>query len=98
VRCLQNPEDLCHAEMLLDNMLTPKQAQRLLRMICYPENPAAASDNQEQPQVITRILEVSHQSFLFLTLFTNYFFTESRPVALEDVVARLATYVQAASA
>jgi hypothetical protein len=65
VRCLQNPEDLCHAEMLLDNMLTPKQAQRLLRMICYPENPAAASDNQEQPQVITRILEVSHQSFLF---------------------------------
>jgi hypothetical protein len=45
----------------LDNMLTPKQAQRLLRMICYPENPAAASDNQEQPQVITRILEVSHQ-------------------------------------
>lgn len=24
-RCLQNPEDLCHAEMLLDNMLTPKQ-------------------------------------------------------------------------
>jgi mediator of RNA polymerase II transcription subunit 12 len=59
VRCLQNPEDLCHAEMLLDNMLTPKQAQRLLRMICYPENPAAASDNQEQPQVITRILEVS---------------------------------------
>ncbi|XP_065336450.1 mediator of RNA polymerase II transcription subunit 12 isoform X5 [Cloeon dipterum] len=57
VRCLQNPENLCNPEMLLDNMLTPKQAQRLLRMICYPENPAAASDNQEQPQVITRILE-----------------------------------------
>jgi hypothetical protein len=72
VRCLQNPEDLCDAEMLLDDMLTPKQAQRLLRMICYPENPAAASDNQEQPQVITRILEVCFSLIHFHDFLLKY--------------------------
>jgi mediator of RNA polymerase II transcription subunit 12 len=26
-RCLQNPEELCHTDMLLDSMLTPKQVR-----------------------------------------------------------------------
>lgn len=57
-RCLQNPEELCHPDMLLDNMLTPKQAQRLLHMICYPELTATSDDNLDQRSIITRILEV----------------------------------------
>lgn len=28
-KCLQSPEVLCQSDMLLDSMLTPKQAQRL---------------------------------------------------------------------
>lgn len=32
-RCLQNPDELCQSGMLIDPMLTSKQAQRLLHMI-----------------------------------------------------------------
>lgn len=53
-RCLQ--EDLCHEEMLLDNELTPRQAQRLLHMICYPN--ATLDNNLDQRTIVTRILEV----------------------------------------
>lgn len=28
-RCLQNPEELCHTDMLLDSMLTPKQVRHV---------------------------------------------------------------------
>lgn len=28
-RCLQNPEELCDTDMLLDSMLTPKQVRRV---------------------------------------------------------------------
>lgn len=54
-RCLQNPEELCHQDMLLDNMLTPRQAQKLLHMICYPETPTEAFIDQKTH--ITNILE-----------------------------------------
>ncbi|XP_034934643.1 mediator of RNA polymerase II transcription subunit 12 [Chelonus insularis] len=54
-RCLQNPEELCHPEMLLDSMLTPRQAQRLLHMICYPDTPLDAFHDQRTH--ITNILE-----------------------------------------
>lgn len=54
-RCLQNPEELCHQDMLLDTMLTPRQAQRLLHMICYPET--ATEVFIDQKTHITNILE-----------------------------------------
>ncbi|XP_014477352.1 PREDICTED: mediator of RNA polymerase II transcription subunit 12 [Dinoponera quadriceps] len=54
-RCLQNPEELCHQDMLLDTMLTPRQAQRLLHMICYPETATEAFIDQKTH--ITNILE-----------------------------------------
>ncbi|KAL6442397.1 hypothetical protein ACFW04_002558 [Cataglyphis niger] len=54
-RCLQNPEELCHQDMLLDNMLIPRQAQKLLHMICYPDTPTEAFIDQKTH--ITNILE-----------------------------------------
>lgn len=55
-RCLQNPEELCKPDMLLDNELTPRQAQRLLHMICYPNS--TLDNNLDQRTLISRILEV----------------------------------------
>lgn len=54
-RCLQNPDELCQPDMLLDNELTPRQAQRLLHMICYPNS--TLDNNLDQRTIITRILE-----------------------------------------
>ncbi|XP_014240194.1 mediator of RNA polymerase II transcription subunit 12 isoform X2 [Cimex lectularius] len=56
-RCLQRPEDLCTQDMMLDSMLTAKQAQRLLHMICYPDNPVSTDVNLDQKTMITNILE-----------------------------------------
>lgn len=43
--------------MLIDNMLTAKQAQRLLHMICYPENESNLIAEMDQKAIIVRILE-----------------------------------------
>lgn len=56
-RCLQNPEDLCQSGFLIDPMLTAKQAQRLLHMICYPDTDAGAKAELDQAAQIVRILE-----------------------------------------
>lgn len=56
-RCLQNAEELCQQGMLIDNMLTAKQAQRLLHMICYPENESNLIAEMDQKAIIVRILE-----------------------------------------
>lgn len=44
---------------LIDPMLTPKQAQKLLHMICYPENESNIKSEMDQKSIIVRILEVS---------------------------------------
>lgn len=72
-RCLQNPEDLCQNGMIIDPMLTAKQAQRLLHMICYPDTDAGAKAELDQAAQIVRILENLEQwsiriSLLDLTL------------------------------
>lgn len=54
-RCLQDPEELCHADMLLDSEMSQEQAQRLLHMICYPDTPPEAFLDQKTH--ITNILE-----------------------------------------
>ncbi|XP_059617864.1 mediator of RNA polymerase II transcription subunit 12 isoform X2 [Phlebotomus argentipes] len=56
-RCLQNAEELCQPGMLIDTMLTPKQAQRLLHMICYAENESNMKAEMDQKSIIVRILE-----------------------------------------
>ena len=43
--------------MLIDPMLTSKQAQRLLHMICYPENESNIKAEMDQKSIIVRILE-----------------------------------------
>lgn len=72
-RCLQNPDELCQNGMLIDPMLTSKQAQRLLHMICYPENESNIKAGMDQKSIIVRILENLEQwslriSWLDLTL------------------------------
>ncbi|XP_053693573.1 mediator of RNA polymerase II transcription subunit 12 [Sabethes cyaneus] len=56
-RCLQNADELCQQGYLIDNMLTAKQAQRLLHMICYPENESNLIADMDQKAIIVRILE-----------------------------------------
>lgn len=65
-RCLQHAEELCQRGFLLDEMLTAKQVQRLLHMICYPEIESNLISEMDQKSIISRILEVS--LFLFFLL------------------------------
>lgn len=58
-RCLQHAEELCQRGFLLDEMLTAKQVQRLLHMICYPEIESNLISEMDQKSIISRILEVS---------------------------------------
>ena len=59
-RCLQVPDDLLKNATLLDIMLSPRQAQKLLRLVCYPNSDPPPSDLSTDPEnqkaVITRIL------------------------------------------
>ncbi len=65
---LKDPEELCTTDLLLDNMLSHKQAQQLVQMICYPGGvPVTLQDEDddddgdmdtEQRDNITRILKV----------------------------------------
>ncbi|CAH1994694.1 unnamed protein product [Acanthoscelides obtectus] len=54
--CLCHLEELCDMDNLLDPLLSHSQAQRLLRMICYPDA-AAGIDGLDQKAMINRILE-----------------------------------------
>lgn len=70
-RCLQKPDDLCGT--LIDPMLSDKQAQRLLHMMCYSEEDASAKADMDPATQIVRILENLEQwsiriSLLDLTL------------------------------
>ncbi|CAG5095064.1 Similar to kto: Mediator of RNA polymerase II transcription subunit 12 (Drosophila melanogaster) [Cotesia congregata] len=93
-RCLQSPEELCCPDMLLDNMLTARQAQRLLHMICYPDTPPDALLDQRTH--ITNILENLEQwslrmSWLDLQLMYKQFTPGSSDLSLWlDIVAKAA--------
>ena len=93
-RCLQNPEELCHPGMLLDDVLTPRQAQRLLHMICYPETSSDAFLDQKTH--ITNILENLEQwslrmSWLDLQLMYKQFTPNSSDLSQWlDTVAKAA--------
>lgn len=45
-RCLKEPKKLIGKEYLLDSVLSHKQAQQLLYMICHPRNPSAIETNK----------------------------------------------------
>lgn len=65
-KLLKNPENLFDSDLLLDNMLSQRQAQQLVQMICYPGGipsvlPLDEDDEDEEPEEqrhITRILQV----------------------------------------
>ena len=57
-KCLHNFKMLCEDELLLDAMVTSKQAQQLLEMICHPRAPMMPLGNgdHEHRQYISKIL------------------------------------------
>ena len=57
-KCLRNQEMLCNQDLLLDTMLTSRQAQLLLDMICHPKGSGTVIDSeQDQKLYIYRILQ-----------------------------------------
>ncbi|XP_054085206.1 mediator of RNA polymerase II transcription subunit 12 isoform X1 [Zeugodacus cucurbitae] len=54
-RCLKHADNLC--EMIIDDMLSTKQVQRVLYMICYPEAEYNIISEMDQRSMIIRILE-----------------------------------------
>ncbi|CAG7719777.1 unnamed protein product [Allacma fusca] len=94
-RCLQCPDELCNTDMLLDPIVSPRQAQRLLHLICYPDMPLP-EDSLDPRTHIPRIMEGLDQwnlreAWLALTL-QNKQLTSS-PMEHQswlDVVARAA--------
>ncbi|XP_065362312.1 mediator of RNA polymerase II transcription subunit 12 [Calliphora vicina] len=54
-RCLKNADKLC--DMIIDDMLTPKQSQSILHMICYSEVEYSIISEMDQKSMIVRILE-----------------------------------------
>ncbi|CAN8021551.1 unnamed protein product, partial [Ixodes persulcatus] len=68
-RCLRDPDVLCSSDLLLDPMLSHKQAETLLQMICHPKGNGRPSlsvcgdgfsggseESCNQKQVVTQIL------------------------------------------
>ncbi|XP_032453194.1 mediator of RNA polymerase II transcription subunit 12 isoform X4 [Nasonia vitripennis] len=93
-RCLQNPEELCQDDMLLDSMLTPRQAQRLLHMICYPDTPADAFLDQKTH--ITNILENLEQWSLRMSWLDLQLMYKQFPPSSVDLSQWLDTVAKAA--
>ncbi|XP_076661232.1 mediator complex subunit kohtalo [Halictus rubicundus] len=93
-RCLQNPEELCHPDMLLDNMLTPRQAQSLLHMICYPETSTDAFIDQKTH--ITNILENLEQWSLRMSWLDLQLMYKQFPPGSNDLSQWLDTVAKAA--
>lgn len=54
-RCLKNADKLC--DMVVDDMLSPKQSQSILHMICYSEAEYNVISELDQRSMIVRILE-----------------------------------------
>lgn len=56
-RILQNADGLLQPTCLNDTMLTSKQAQRLLHMICFAENEAEELNKMDQNIIIQRYFQ-----------------------------------------
>lgn len=57
-RILQNADDLCQTGMLIDPLLTSKQAQRLLQLICFPDKEASELHTMDQSTTIQRFFQM----------------------------------------
>lgn len=88
---------MCKDDNLLDNLLTNKQAQRLLHMICYDQETNAKIDaNMDQKSQIVRILENLEQWSLRISLLDlQLMYKQTQSISSEfsswlDTVARAA--------
>ena len=57
-RILQNADDLWQNGMLIDPLLTSKQAQRLLQLICFPEKEETELHSMDQKPTIQRFFRI----------------------------------------
>lgn len=57
-RILQNSEELCQNGMLIDPLLTSKQAQHLLQLICFPEQEVNELQGLDQNATIQRFFQI----------------------------------------
>ncbi|XP_069105326.1 mediator of RNA polymerase II transcription subunit 12-like protein isoform X3 [Argopecten irradians] len=92
---LKNPESVLSSDLLLDPMLSNKQAQQLLQMICYPHGIPNQVEGSEpdNKQVIQRILQTLNQwglrvSLLELQLMLKQATTQSDTNYILENVAR----------
>lgn len=95
--CLKNCDEMCKDDILLDNMLKNKQAQRLLHMICYDQEVNAKIEaNNDQKAQIVRILENLEQWSLRISLLDlQLMYKQTQSISSEfsawlDTVARAA--------
>lgn len=56
-RCLKEPRKLIDKDYLLDNLLSPKQAQQLLHMICHPRNPSLTTATPSAALELSKVAE-----------------------------------------
>ncbi|XP_064639525.1 mediator of RNA polymerase II transcription subunit 12-like protein isoform X2 [Lineus longissimus] len=94
---LKDPESLFTSDLLLDNMLSPRQTQQLVHLICYPNGLPGhhhhhydEDDEPEQKDVITRILKNLNQwtlrvSWLELQLMFKQSSSSDMSCLLEDL-------------
>lgn len=57
-RILQNADELCQPGKLIDPMLNSKQAQRLLQLICFPDQEASELDGMDQSTTIQKFFQI----------------------------------------
>ncbi|XP_056005371.1 mediator of RNA polymerase II transcription subunit 12-like protein isoform X2 [Ostrea edulis] len=92
---LKDPEGVQSSDLLLDNMLSNKQAQQLLQMICYPNGVPNQVDGSEPDvkQIIQRVLQTLDMwglrvSLLELQLLFKQATTQADTNILLDSIAR----------
>ncbi|XP_062609383.1 mediator of RNA polymerase II transcription subunit 12-like protein isoform X4 [Saccostrea cucullata] len=92
---LKDPEGVQSSDLLLDNMLSNKQAQQLLQMICYPNGVPNQVDGSEPDvkQIIQRVLQTLDMwglrvSLLELQLLFKQATTQSDTNVLLDNIAK----------
>lgn len=95
--CLKNCDEICQDENLLDDMLTNKQAQRLLHMICYDqETNAKIEANMDQKAQIIRILENLEQWSMRISLLDLQLMYKQTQASPQDFSAWLDAVARAA--
>lgn len=95
--CLKNCEEMCQDENLLEDMLTNKQAQRLLHMICYDqETNTKIEANMDQKAQIIRILENLEQWSMRISLLDLQLMYKQTQASPQDFSAWLDAVARAA--